>query len=95
VVLQDGDGGGDRKAPWGSNKLGNGCESSPKPGRKQLTSSSEELQARPTVRGSNSIPSAVVGQNVKIITKPSLLSNTRMITNIKKNVVSVLNQRLC
>jgi hypothetical protein len=35
--------------------------------------------------------SAVVGQNVKIKTKPLLLSNKRIIKNINKNVVSPLN----
>jgi hypothetical protein len=38
---------------------------------------------------------AVVGQNVKIKTTPLLLSNTRVIANIKKNVVSLLSRRDC
>jgi hypothetical protein len=39
--------------------------------------------------------SAVVGKNIKTKTKPMLLSNMRIIKNVKKNVVLLPIQILC
>ncbi|XP_054282519.1 protein enabled-like isoform X1 [Macrosteles quadrilineatus] len=91
---QDGDGGGDRKAPWGSNKLGNGCESSPKPGRKQLTSSSEELQARPTVNGDSAPTASITSAELEAFKQDILREMRKEMGKIKQEIIDTIKVEL-
>lgn len=77
------DGGtGDRKGSvWGP-KLGNGCESSPKPSRKQLNSSQEELQNK-----ANGDLTGVTSQELEAFKQDILREMRKELSKMKQDII--------
>lgn len=73
---------GERKGIWGPTKLGNGCESSPKPSRKQLNSSTEELQSK--VNGDQS---SVTSAELEALKQDILREMRKEINKMKQDII--------
>lgn len=85
TVFQDSDcGTGDRKGSvWGGTKLGNGCESSPKPIRKQFNSSNEELQSK--VNGDQG--SGITASELEALKQDILREMRKEISKMKQDII--------
>ncbi|KAG8319667.1 hypothetical protein J6590_086788 [Homalodisca vitripennis] len=83
---------GERKGSvWGPAKLGNGCESSPKPSRKQLNSSTEELQA-PRVNGDQS--GSVTSADLEALKQDILRDMRKEINKMKQDIIDSIKVEL-
>lgn len=69
---------------WGG-KLGNGCESSPKPTRKPFNSSNEELQSVPKMNGDQG--SVVTSSELEAFKQDILREMRKEINKMKQDII--------